>query len=129
MAEDTGQVVLAQLGVTDNSDLVDRVNERAVEYARERSAELVGKRVLADGTIIDNPDAKWAIDETTRTMIRDTIAGGLADNIGSDAIVEALQDGYAFSPSAGGDGQPHRDRHGELRLGHGLHARGGGRWR
>jgi hypothetical protein len=99
IAEDTSRTVLAQLGVSDNKELVDRVNQRAVEYARERSAELVGKRVLADGSIIDNPDAKWAIDETTRTMIRDTIAGGLEDNIGSDAIIEALESSYAFSPA------------------------------
>jgi hypothetical protein len=98
MAEDTAQVVLAQIGVSDRSELVDRVNERAVQYARQRSAELVGKRVLEDGTIIDNPDARWAITESTRTMIRDTISGGLADNLGSEAIVGALQDSYAFSP-------------------------------
>lgn len=98
MAEDTARVVLAQIGVSDREALVDRVNARAVEYATRRSAELVGKRVLEDGSIIDNPDAKWAISESTRTMLRDTISGGLADNIGSDAIIEAIQDGYAFSP-------------------------------
>lgn len=45
-------------------------NERAIEYARQRGAELVGKRVLADGTIIDNPNAHWAITETTRDNLR-----------------------------------------------------------
>lgn len=98
MGRDTNNVVLSQLGVLDREELVDRVNDRAVEYARVRSAELVGKRVLEDGTIIDNPNPKWAITESTRTMVRDTIAGGLADNIGSDAIIEMLQEGYAFSP-------------------------------
>jgi len=97
IALDTGRVVLGQLGVLDREDLFDRVSERAVSYATERSAELVGKRVLEDGTIIDNPDPRWAIDQTTRDMVRDTISGGLRDNIGSDAIIEALVEGYAFS--------------------------------
>jgi hypothetical protein len=98
MGKTTGSEVLAQVGVDDQRALVDRVSQRAVDYARERSAELVGKRVLEDGTIIDNPDAKWAITDTTRGMIRDTIAGALADNLGSDAIVDALENSYAFSP-------------------------------
>lgn len=97
IGHDTGRVVLGQLGVSSDADLVDRVSHRAVAYAEVRSAELVGRRVLADGTIIDNPDARWAIDETTRVMVRDTIAGGLRDNIGSDAIIEALTSSYAFS--------------------------------
>lgn len=98
MAQTTGHEVLASLGVLDRDELVDRVNDSAVEYARARSAELVGRRVLDDGTIIDNPNPKWAITESTRTMVRDTIAGGLADNVGSDTIIEMLQEGYAFSP-------------------------------
>lgn len=98
MGRDSGRVALAQVGVLDNDELVDQVSERAVDYATQRSAALVGKRVLPDGTIIDNPDAKWSITETTRSSIRDTIAGGLRDNIGSDAIVSALETSYAFSP-------------------------------
>ncbi len=43
-------------------------------WARERAAALVGKRVLADGTVIDNPDALYAIDEATREMLRGVLA-------------------------------------------------------
>lgn len=98
LAMDTGRIALAQMGVEDKMDLVERVNQRAVRYATERSAELVGKRVLEDGSIIDNPNAKWAIDESTRDMIRETISGALEENLGSDAIVKSLEDDYAFSP-------------------------------
>lgn len=97
MAMDSGRIALAQVGVEKESDLVDQVNQAAVDFARERSAELVGKRVLEDGSVIDNPNAKWAIDQTTRDMVRETIASGLADNDGSDAIIAELQDSYAFS--------------------------------
>lgn len=93
-----GQTV-AGIGVMDVNELFDRVNDRAVEYARQRAAELVGRRVLEDGSVIDNPNPRWAITQTTRDMVRDTIAGGLKNNIGSSAIVDELQDSFAFSAS------------------------------
>jgi hypothetical protein len=102
VASDTAVKALAQVGVKETNSLVDQVNTDAVEFSRERAAELVGKRILADGSIVDNPNAKWAIDETTRTMIRDTIAQGLADNIGTPAIADAIQASYAFSPERAG---------------------------
>jgi hypothetical protein len=98
MGLEGGRVAMASVGVLDREELVERVNASAVAYARERSAELVGKRVLEDGSIIDNPNAKWAIDESTREAIKNTISEGLHENIGSDAIVEALETDFAFSP-------------------------------
>ena len=99
LALDTAMVSLAMIGVEKQSDLVDVVNERAVRAARDSAARLVGKRILDDGTIIDNPDPKWAITESTRDMVRDTITRGLEDNLGSDAIIAELEDAYAFSPA------------------------------
>lgn len=43
------------------------------ETARKQTAELVGKKVDSDGTIIDNPKAEYQISETTRTQIRESI--------------------------------------------------------
>jgi hypothetical protein len=65
--------------------IVNRVFDRAVDYARVRSAELIA--VGGEQSLVDS----------TREMIRQTIANGLADSIGRDAIVEALQEGYGFS--------------------------------
>lgn len=98
MYADAGQETLAMIGVEDRSALVDQVSERSVTWAQDRSAELVGKRVLSNGDIVDNPDAKWAIDESTRTMIRDKITDVLATNAGSDEIIRALEEDFAFSP-------------------------------
>ena len=93
---DSGGLALAQLGVNDRSELVDQVNKRAVAYARDRAAEMVGKRWV-DGELVDNPNAEWRIDEATRDEIQSIIADGLDDNIGSDAIADAIQEAGAFS--------------------------------
>lgn len=98
-AEDAATQALAMLGVPVPQDVTDRVYDRAVEFAKDRSAELVGKRWV-DGELLDNPNPKWAIDESTRNMLRDTIAKGLEDNIGFPAIADQIEslDAKAFSP-------------------------------
>jgi hypothetical protein len=96
LTQDTGRRVLAQLGVSDSNELVDQVNERAVAMARDHAADLVGKRWV-DGELVDNPNAEFAIDETTRDMLRATIADGLEENLGRDDIIDAIVDSYGFS--------------------------------
>lgn len=75
---------IAQVG---SEAIVNEVNERALEWAREHAAEMVGQS--------DNDD--YSLDEATRTMLRGTIVKGLADNIGADLIAESIKDAYAFS--------------------------------
>lgn len=55
----------------DASDSVEMsvVNQDALVYSRARSAELVGRRWV-NGRLVDNPDAKWAITDTTRRKLR-----------------------------------------------------------
>lgn len=96
LALDSVAEAIAKIGVDLPEDLVDQVNEAAVAMARERAAELVGKRVLDDGAVIDNPDAEWAITDSTRDMIRNAIADGLADNIGRDGIIDSISDLTGF---------------------------------
>ncbi len=72
-------------------------HEDAEEYARARAAELVGKRVLPDGTIIDNPNPKWAITESTREWIRRDVTDALAEGLSMDDMANQLQANYAFS--------------------------------
>jgi hypothetical protein len=86
IGEDAGRVALASLGIDDiSAELVNRVNERAVAYANERAAELVS--VEGDENLI----------EATREMIRAVIADGLENNIGRDAIADAIMESQAFS--------------------------------
>lgn len=97
VAEDSGLYALAQVGVSESTGLVNQVYDRAVKYATERAAEMVGKKWV-DGELIDNPNAEWRIDEATRDEIQRIIADGLENNIGRDAIADAIEEATAFSP-------------------------------
>lgn len=97
VAEEAGHGALVQIGVSDHGELVNQVATRATIWARNRSAELVGKRWTADGQLIDNPDARWAIDQSTRDMLRTTIADGLAANRSVPEIADDIEGAYPFS--------------------------------
>ena len=97
MYQDSALKALAMVGVKKTDELVNRVNTRAVEWASERAAELVGKRFTPEGALIDNPRPGWAIDDLTRVEMRALIAKGLDDNIGTPAIADSIQEAYAFS--------------------------------
>jgi hypothetical protein len=94
---DSVNQVIAQMGVTDRSDLVNQVNEKAVAIARDRAAEMVGMRWGDDGSLVENPDAQWAITQSTRDALRDVIASGLQDNIGISSIIDNIEDMGGFS--------------------------------
>jgi hypothetical protein len=96
-AVDASVRTLDRLGEAGNSTLVNQVSERSVAYARERAAEMVGMRRLADGSLVENPNAEMRIDETTRKEIRRIIEDGLRDNIGRDDIADMIEDSFWFS--------------------------------
>lgn len=88
VAGDSARLVLSQMGLEDISDnIVDRVNERALNWARERAAELVSF----------DDDADPLLAQTTREMLRATIAKGIEDNIGMPEIAKQIEANYAFS--------------------------------
>ena len=72
IAKEAGLSALIQIGVGNNSDLVNQVNKYALQYAKDRGAELIGKRWQGD-ELVDNPDAVWRIDETTRGAVADSL--------------------------------------------------------
>jgi hypothetical protein len=96
VAADSGGLALAQIGVGEKSDLVDQVNERAVAYAKDRAAEMVGKKWVG-GELVDNPDAEWVITDSTRDELQSIITRGLEDNVGRDAMADAIREAGAFS--------------------------------
>jgi hypothetical protein len=62
----------AGVDATGHDDLgidFDWADPKAIEYAEQRGAELVGRRRAPDGTLIPNPHAEWAIEETTRQEV------------------------------------------------------------
>jgi len=62
-----------QLDITDD-DLIAKVNAQASAWAADRAAELVGMKRTSNGDLVANPDAKWAITDTTRDKLREIIA-------------------------------------------------------
>jgi hypothetical protein len=87
IATDSAKIALTVAGVANPLDLVDQVNQAAVEYASEHAAELVSESGAADTSLV----------ESTRQMIRSVIASGLEENIGRDAIATNIQNSTAFS--------------------------------
>lgn len=87
-----------QLGVEPSADMLNLANEQAIEFAEARGAELVGKRWV-DGVLVDNPNPKWAIPESTRDMLRQLVTDTLKDGISGAELAAKIKDSYAFSDS------------------------------
>lgn len=96
VAADAARMSLAQIGVDASEDLFSTVNERARVFAEDRAAELVGRRRLADGTLVDSPNPEIAISEATRRMLRETIETGIAENLSVPEIADRIQNSAAF---------------------------------
>lgn len=88
-----------QLSAQEYIDLLHLVDEFAVKFAQEQSMALVGKKVLPDGTIIDNPNAIWRIDEATRDLLKGDLARALEEGWSSKQLAQYWQgsDSVAFS--------------------------------
>lgn len=56
---------------------LDQPDLTAIDYAKRRSAELVGKKVLDDGSVIDNPSQEWAVTPQLREDIRGLVQSAL----------------------------------------------------
>jgi hypothetical protein len=97
IAQDGITVAFKQIGYTPSREITEQVNAQAVAWAKERAAELVGKRVLEDGTLGDNPNARWAITDSTREHAprrrRRRDRGGHEHR----DLAAALEESYAFS--------------------------------
>lgn len=95
--KDGAFLALAQVGVEDAVEsLVTLVNKQAVEYAEARSAELVGMRWV-DGELVENPDAEWAITESTRDMLRTDVTMAMSTGMSNDDLADLIENNYAFS--------------------------------
>jgi hypothetical protein len=92
LVSDSAISALAQVGPDSTDELVDSVNNRAVNWAQKQAAALVGKKVLASGEVIDNPNPEYSITDTTRELIKNKIALGLANNIGTQAIIDSIEE-------------------------------------
>jgi len=95
--KEAGISALAEVNMESGPAIVDHVDQLALDYAEQRAAELVGKRVLDDGTIIENPNPEWTISETTRQDLRSLIASAIDDGAGSRDLADSIEQMFAFS--------------------------------
>lgn len=85
---DGGRIALSQIGIAAADEkIVERVNQRALTWAKERAADLVN---LGD-------DGDPLLLEATRSMLRATIASGIENNLSTKDIGELIEENYAFS--------------------------------
>ena len=90
--------VTVTIGADAEQKLVGVINQKAIEWARARSAELVGMAYNSEGVLVVSDAAQMSIVETTRATIKDIIVKGLSDNIGRQAIADNIASSLAFSP-------------------------------
>lgn len=75
---------------------LDLMNDMALDYANNRAAEMVGKKLI-DGKLIDNPNAKWNITEGTRDYLRTAVSDAIENGLSTDDLRENIMDNQAFS--------------------------------
>ena len=91
---DPAQIGRKQQGANDLFSLSDT---QALDYARERAAELVGKKWI-DGQLVDNPDPRWAISETNRLELRGLIARAFEERWTPTQLAKQIEKAVGFPP-------------------------------
>jgi len=87
---------LLQIGMSEEG-LTETMSSLAANYAKARGAELVGKRLLPDGTIIDNPHSEWFIEQSTRDLLRGDVTKAVEEGWSTNKLRDELEKNYAFS--------------------------------
>jgi hypothetical protein len=98
IAQEGGRLALSQLNI-DDSDMISGVNQVAAEWAKGRAAEMVGMRRTADGTLVTNPDARWAISDTTRDEVRRIVEAAFENKTTIKQLAEQIKQAGTFSES------------------------------
>jgi SPP1 gp7 family putative phage head morphogenesis protein len=99
IVEDGSYAALAAVGIETRAaeGAAGVVNDYARAYARDRAAELVGMRYDELGRLVENPNAEWAIDQTTRDFLRSAVGDAIAGGWSNDKLASAIADSYGFS--------------------------------
>ena len=87
---------IIQLEITSGS-MISSVNRIAADYAVKRAAEMVGMKYNEDGELVPNPNAKWAISDTTRDRLREIIKNGFEEKTPFSEIIDDIRDADIFS--------------------------------
>jgi hypothetical protein len=89
-ASDASHRTLIKIGVDSEEELVGRSSQNAAEWARKHAASMLGKKILPDGSVIDDANPDYDITESTRRIVKNAIASGLENNKTQEEIVDDL---------------------------------------
>lgn len=96
-ARESGTQVLLDLGLTEEAaELFGVVNQDALDYSKNRAAEMVGMKFV-NGELVENPDAAWAITDTTRDELRQLISKAFSEGMTPADLETAIEDSFQFS--------------------------------
>lgn len=88
------QIYNKPIGITQTSQFI-------TDAARQRVAQLVGKQVKKDGTVVDNPNSKMSVTDTTRAKIQQSIQTSYQLHEDQDAATKRLTGVIKDYPRAG----------------------------
>lgn len=96
VASDASKRALEILKIDASDDMFDQVSQDAIDWARERGAELVGKK-WRDGELVNASDADDTLLDETRDQIRAALAQALEDGDSAADLGKRIEDLGAFS--------------------------------
>lgn len=76
--------------------IISDVNQVAMDYAKKRSAELVGMKWV-DGELVENPNAAMAITDSTRDMLRRILTEAFSQETPMNELVSRIRAAGVFS--------------------------------
>lgn len=96
---EAGLAAVAEVGIDQSEAIVSHLDQAAADYAKARGAELVGMRVLADGSVVVNPNAEWSISEGTRDLLRGITEQAVREGMSPSRFADAIRSSVAFGDS------------------------------
>jgi hypothetical protein len=98
--KDGSNVALAQIGFDAGEDIADVLNQKSLQYAMERAAELVGMRNVGteeDSEWITNPNAEYSITESTRENLKGLVTQAIEEGWSPQVLKAAIKESELFS--------------------------------
>ncbi len=90
---------IVQIGMAegDGAGYFPGINEIATDYASKRAAEMVGMKFTDDGELVTNPNAKYAISDTTRDRLREIIKNAFEEKTAFSEVIDDIKNADIFS--------------------------------
>lgn len=88
---------LGDLALVNASQVKDKAEEDAEAYADRRSAELGGMKRNADGTLEEDPEARWPLTDVMQRDIENSIAMAVTEGWTAEQLAAVIDASYAVS--------------------------------